>query len=220
VCGPEGFGYEIELTKPAIRSAIKDALPFLQVSLAVLSVGLKVFTGLNVPYNSAISELLQDNPVQDLLDASAGALDSIASIATELPDADGQIYSSCDLFKSRVDVNDVSFSPAAIEAAISRLNPRTVCESVRVLMNSQDSILAQTGLLLAISPSGMPEWVFNLPEVIASYEEGSVVDADLLDEICKFRKASAAEQREKSKHTFLGKIANTSRACTRFIMRK
>jgi hypothetical protein len=99
VCGPEGRGYEIVVTKPAVRDAMKNALPFLKVSLAVLSLSVKLFTGLSID-TSVVSDLLGDNSLQDLLEASAASLNSLSSAAAAAPDADGRLDDASSAFKA------------------------------------------------------------------------------------------------------------------------
>jgi hypothetical protein len=159
VCGPEGRGYEIEVTRPEVGQAIKQTLPFLQLSLATLSMSMKL---LSSPDVSMISDLLNGNSIQDLLDASATSLDLLSGLGSGLP----EVSRSAGMFRAVGDPDDPGFSPDAVEQAMAQINPRTVCESVKAIVAQVDPTLALAGLILAISPSGGPEWVLNIPEVM------------------------------------------------------
>jgi len=219
VCGPEGRGYEIVVTKPAVRDAMKNALPFLKVSLAVLSLSVKLFTGLSID-TSVVSDLLGDNSLQDLLEASAASLDSLSSAAAAAPDAEGRLDDASSAFKAMVDITDPSCSDAAreavirdVEACIGNMNSRTVRESVQTLLGDVDPTLAHVGLILAVSRSGLPEWVLQLKEVVDCFEAGRPIDDQLRRIIKEFRRRTKQEQ-EAHGFSLRGMISNTTKNLT------
>ena len=220
VCGPEGRGYEIVVTKRAVREAMKNALPFLKVSLTVLSLSVKLFTGLSID-TSVVSDLLGDNSLQDLLEASAASLDSLSSAAAAAPDADGRLDDASSAFKAMEDISSDAARETVIrdvEASIGNMNARTVRESVQTLLGDVDPTLAHVGLILAVSRSGLPEWVLQLKEVVDCFEAGRPIDDQLRRIIKEFRRQTKQEQ-EAHGFSLRGMISNTTKNFTSRFMK-
>jgi hypothetical protein len=209
-CGTEGERYEIETTKPPIRKALVKAMPFLKLSLTLLSVGLKVFTSLNFIDASCLNDMLGTNNIQDLLEASNDSWD-IFSTSTD-PTMD-TLEPSIQKYQAveNVDYNDPYSVDVVIQRAISacKSNPKETYLAVRRILKEVDETLSQTGLVLAISSKGEPAWVINLDCVISSYENGIAATKELQKEVISLRAQKKVDVKKES--SLLGSIRNTTK---------